>query len=373
MDLLEVGASTTSIFNIQELVDLIIDFLAPSRSDLYASALVSAAWVSRSQYHIFGGVKLNFVPEWNEVLGASSRLVSLVHKVELHLDLVSLESFNKRNWVNLEEVAFRGAGPDLNAEISSIPLVQKILRLPRLCRVDISGDFHSYDTITGYFEDCSQRIHTLLLSARLCSTSDGVPRMPYEPGSHRTGRINLSHIGISVDFYRWIVCTQCPFNISRVNSIDVWESEWTRFQLELGPHLASLKSLTLLDITRNQVDVSMFPALEILHVWINSITDGIPQLGTTLSRLPSTNKLRTLALSFWVNPLYHADQLVQFDQRVTGLSTVASLNRVEILSTPWLPGDQLETVRPLFPTLAASHRLFLTASERDLLSSVHVV
>jgi hypothetical protein len=77
----------------------------------------------------------------------------------------------------------------------------------------------------------------------------------------------------------------------------------------------------------------MFLTLQKLTVWINTIVDGVPQLTATLSHLPPKNKLRTLSLLFWVNPLYHAEPIIQFGEAITGLE---ALERVEICSTPWL-------------------------------------
>jgi hypothetical protein len=54
----------------------------------------------------------------------------------------------------------------------------------------------------------------------------------------------------------------------------------------------------------------------------------------------TVNKLRTLSLLFWANPLYHAESIIQFGEAITGLE---ALDRVEICSTPWLVAGELET------------------------------
>ncbi|KAF7357117.1 hypothetical protein MSAN_01305800 [Mycena sanguinolenta] len=367
--------SGISIFDVQELVDLVIDFLASSRLDLYATALVATSWVSRSQYHIFRDVQFDFARALDnglaESLRASSPFASTVRKALVQLNYLHLELFSDFDWVNLEEIIFMGASDvDESVELSCVPLVQKVLGFQGLRRIHISGGFSSTNTLTKYFDNCSTRIQSLLLSARIPPTSK-ITEVPDE-GSSCTGKIDLCHFGISLSCYRWITSPQCPFNISRISSVDVWAFEWPLFARELAPRLNRLRSLTLLDLAGSPIDVSMFPVLDTLHVWINAISAGVPQLITTLSRLHAKNTLRRLTLSFWDNTFRHGDKLIQFDHAITTLSTVESLTRVEIFSTPWLIARELETVRPLFPNLAANGRLFLVASEGDLLTTVHV-
>ncbi|KAJ6483236.1 hypothetical protein C8R45DRAFT_1000926 [Mycena sanguinolenta] len=368
--------SGISIFDVQELVDLVIDCLASSPSDLYTTALVATSWVFRSQYHIFHDVQFDFARAVDnglvETRRVSSPFESIVRRALLQLNYFHLELFCDLTWVNLEEITIMAESDnvDESTQQSCVPLVQKILGRQSLRRVHVSGGFNNTNTLTKYFETCSTQVQRLLLSARMPSRGKS-PKAPDEDASC-TGKIDLSHMGVSPSCYKWITSPQCPFSISRITSVDVWASEWPRFERELAPRLSCVRSLTLLDLAGSPVDVSTFAALHVLHVWINAISTGIPQLITTLSRLHANNNLRRLTLSFWDNTFRHAEKLIQFDHAITTLSTVESLTRVEICSTPWLIARELETVRPLFPNLAANGLLFLIASEGDLLSTVHV-
>lgn len=114
----------------------------------------------------------------------------------------------------------------------------------------------------------------------------------------------------------------------------------------------------------HRVDVSILPTLKTLHVWVDDTIRGLPTLVRLLARLPPETQIHTLIIHFWFQLLKMVDDteaILQFDGDITGLDTIGSL-RVEICTTPWLPADQIHTVRSLLPKLHSRGRLFLTGT-----------
>lgn len=242
-------SARTFVFQLQELVDLIIDLLSESLWDLRSCSLVSSVWVRRSQYHIFSRITFHFPTTQGEpghplgaILGRSPDPPAFIRKVSITLDLPTLSSFNQINWANLEEVTLNFQ-PGKDPETESIQSVQNILKLPTIRAVNISAanGSQSISTIIKYFENCSRRIDTLLISFPQSAVSP-----PICTPSTRVQKIKLSHLGTAPAFYTWLVSPACPFGVAHVKTADVWASEWSEFQRVLAPSLTALESLTLI-------------------------------------------------------------------------------------------------------------------------------
>ncbi|KAJ7911083.1 hypothetical protein B0H13DRAFT_1876110 [Mycena leptocephala] len=77
------------MMEVQELVDLTIDFLYDSRVDLKRCALVNQSWLPAAQYHLFSYYVLQNEPDCQRlfnILQASSRIRRLITHLALALD-----------------------------------------------------------------------------------------------------------------------------------------------------------------------------------------------------------------------------------------------------------------------------------------------
>ncbi|KAJ7768650.1 hypothetical protein DFH07DRAFT_807526 [Mycena maculata] len=104
-------SAQTAVFRIQELVDLIIDFVSESRSDLFVSGLVSTAWVPRSQHHIFGSATLDLARSWKnnapihrfrKTLTGAVHLAVHIRRLRLPLDASALGCIIEIPWPGLD-------------------------------------------------------------------------------------------------------------------------------------------------------------------------------------------------------------------------------------------------------------------------------
>ncbi|KAJ6512968.1 hypothetical protein C8R45DRAFT_330932 [Mycena sanguinolenta] len=368
-----------SVLAIPELLDQTIDFLSRSRVDLHSCALVSKSWAPRAQFHIFQKIILlppndmKLLRRLRKTLEVSPHLAHFIRHLSISLNIHLLESVARMILPRLEELCVQCTLPQYRCfgDTKTRFLVQSLLRLPSIRRVELCGSFTSMSVIHAYFDKCAD---IQLLGLRNAHVErPGLDLEDLEGASNSDPPISPlveSKIQLSEFIFpamecqaldAWILGPHCPFGFCHLQSIHIGAERWRAFQSFLGPCLGSIEYLKLLEFCdHGGLDLSGLSKLKRLDVDLDQDW-RFPDLLAVLERLPPNNSLETMRLLRYSVSAEDETIFKDFDATITALDVMHSLRCVEIDIDVLRPGLDLATFMSYFPTLVSKAQLSIRA------------
>ncbi|KAJ7141662.1 hypothetical protein C8R43DRAFT_1016963 [Mycena crocata] len=286
-----------------------------SISDLLACSLVSRSWVYAAQSCLFTQVtlsrdELKSVRMWTrlrETLIVSPHLIRHIRRLHVMIFTGSrlrptLSEICNFPFTHLERVTIlRGNSPALKK--SAVTTLRPLLRLPTLRRIDMCHDFTNLHTFGRLWRQCSPGIGHVELSSRKHSFPDDFSHVI--PGTVLTlESLRLSCIG---PVGSWLgPPASTPFDLSRLKVLSIGEDTsvlWDHF----SPQVRSVEALDLFAQADELVDLSLFPHLALLRMWI--YLDALPTALETLSTIVPANRLRRIIISPMFIDTEHCQEL----------------------------------------------------------------
>ncbi|KAJ7499684.1 hypothetical protein FB451DRAFT_42957 [Mycena latifolia] len=124
------------MMDIQELVDLTIDFLYDSRADLKRCALVCSSWRPSAQYHLFSYYVLQNEIDCKRLCGlldASPRICHLITHLAIALcpkEIVAYELMGKMEFTHLQKLSLYSLPPT-----PALDVMQRLFSLPSITHI----------------------------------------------------------------------------------------------------------------------------------------------------------------------------------------------------------------------------------------------
>ncbi|KAF7374631.1 hypothetical protein MSAN_00347900 [Mycena sanguinolenta] len=369
-----------STLAIPELLDQIVDFLSGSRVDLHSCALVSKSWVPCAQFHIFGKIILlppndmKLLCRLRKTLEVSPHLAHFIRRLSVSLNVDLLESVAGMMLPRLQELRVRCTFPQYHyfGDTKTRFLVQSLLRIPGIRRVDLCGSFTSMSVIHAYFDNCAHIQVLGLMNAHVehpgLDSQDSKDLAEASNSDSPISALAVSKIQLSEFIFpamecqaldAWIVGPHFPFGFHRLQRIHIAAERWRSFQSFLAPYLGSIEYLKLLEFCDHcGLDFSGLSKLKRLDVDLDQDWH-LPDLLAVLGRLPPNNGLETMGLLRYSVSAEDETIFKDFDATITALDVMHSLHRVEIDIDVLRPGLDLATFMSYFPTLVSKDQLLV--------------
>ncbi|KAJ7114853.1 hypothetical protein C8R44DRAFT_880920 [Mycena epipterygia] len=279
---------------VQELVDVILDYLHDSRADLTASALVSHSFVHRAQSHLFHNISLDYQPPHPADMSISmvdkaQRLADIL-ATSLHLaDHIRTLSSTSRallplahvRWTNLHTASFRADSSFVaKSAMGSLTLEA----------------FWAQSDIWRILAACTPNL-TNITFFQFRSRAPPAPAadFPRAPGSARS---KITHLGLSfaTSLGRTLCDLACPLDFSGLTSVKMRSSGDMVLDL-LFPIRDTITHVDLImDGYHRPIDLNALPAVR--HLAIDQIA-----FAKVLPNLRAPNKIDTISFAYeWGAP-----------------------------------------------------------------------
>ncbi|KAJ7280688.1 hypothetical protein C8J57DRAFT_1299893 [Mycena rebaudengoi] len=304
-------------FNIQELCDRIISHLAAGESsrDLNSAALVSSAFCSSAQPHIFHDVFLHYdsitvgsdrpfdaiaaCGRLCAVVTHSPYLIKYIRRLSTRVKPELLAPLSKIPFSHLRDIYFQEIGdvphPDLVRHFTGLPSIRSVGFLGRPSTL-------SADLLAAIFETSSPEIMELMFHIVTFSPASSNITVPF-PRQRRAmiQKLELCRWDEDPSIIQWLISPSCPLDLSKLVDVAVEETEF-----------ASNEAIALINpsretITRLGVDSGMavrlplykFTALTRLEISVSG--DALWHLQIAISRLPADTRIE--AIVFRLKPI----------------------------------------------------------------------
>ncbi|KAJ7478716.1 hypothetical protein B0H11DRAFT_1282119 [Mycena galericulata] len=240
-------------FDIQELLDHCIGFLAGFPIDLCACALVSRAWVHASQSHIFALVILrgktsnDRVLRLLEVWDTSPHLVRHTQRLIIELNAIDATHFLRISnvpFTHLSNLILSGRVLDSYTAVA----IQRLLRLPTLRSVRLMCQFQKRGFVREIWAHASPSIEHLVLGGSFGEDTQQTHLAAPEPAQTSRAKLKSFHIFTPPGVTPWWCQNEgyCPFDVSDLKS----------FTCDASPSFAQ--------IVRSRAFAPALPMIEIL-------------------------------------------------------------------------------------------------------------
>ncbi|KAJ6526266.1 hypothetical protein DFH09DRAFT_170576 [Mycena vulgaris] len=330
--------SSTTMFNIQELVDYCVDFLHDSRADLRACAQVCRACVHPAQYHLFrkmihfNSIVDRYIRDSHllDLVSNSPHVLGLVSRLEIHLHYLQTEAVLAAVplLISLKEVRISGVYmPEMPT--TTLVAVRALVGLPTVQRVELYCTLRGVESFLQIWNGCSAGIRHLALG------SLGVYDEKYDWAAAPAGkapklRLDSLHLAPTCSVIPWLASDACPFDYSRLTALCVHE----QLHVLRWPALAaSAATITRLEFAPNSthgpLELAPFTRLEQLSMRVHEYPD-LHMIVGTLASLPAANRVPAIKIGIdcdfaWIS----VNQLARFDNELARLPP-ACLIAVEV-------------------------------------------
>ncbi|KAK7043325.1 hypothetical protein R3P38DRAFT_2883633 [Favolaschia claudopus] len=278
---------------IQELVDYCIGFIANDTLNLIACAQVARSWVEASQRNLFRSTDITnpklrmddaTALKLNRALSSNPRLVTYIRSLSLsvgrtiHISASTFAKLCEHKFPRLQSLSIY--------VFTTLPKdhIKQLLGTPSLRSLTFYSTSRSSESsatpLYHYLEDCAPTIQHIDLYHPWVNpepqTPPGIPSIPVK-SARLLGSL------ISAGLY--------PFDLSRVKALALGGNTAIPWNT-IPSHL-----ITILEIeAEDEVDLSLFTNLEILRFTL--MTSIAPAMITSLAKLNSSNRVRTITFSY---------------------------------------------------------------------------
>ncbi|KAJ7510969.1 hypothetical protein B0H11DRAFT_1956784 [Mycena galericulata] len=300
--------------NVPELVDICIEHLRESRTDVRSCALVCRGWVYSAQACIFEVALLwsswwgsmdDYRRRWRQLLAVLASGPHLIRHIQ-HLDL-NLKALSQDELMGqIARVPFsRLAGVTVRSwSMRAAPALTPLLALTTLRHVDLACEVSDATSFADMWDACSRSVRsiTFRISQRSENALSPVFHEEVAPLALRALEVRDRTGFIPA----WLKHDRCPLQFSGLRVLAVHHCPGILQWSKIGPALPHLEALQFwLRPHAGPVDLSVFPNLAFLALWIGK-TEG-PQAVSTLSTISPSNCLRNVALCASLKPGSCAD------------------------------------------------------------------
>ncbi|KAJ6601728.1 hypothetical protein DFH09DRAFT_499774 [Mycena vulgaris] len=361
---------------VQELWDHIIRFLTDSRKDLLACSATCCSFTPAAQSHLFRDIALipppidddvddwAGLPKYDEVatcrrlcniLLESPHLIPYIRRIEVSLTVELLTPIIGIPLSNLREVYLRNpsfAGIDATLP----PLAQQLVGLPSVERVQIWTPPQALAFFTTVFASRSVQLRSLRFFCVVFSGGCTCDPAPIQPVAQRSPITEL-RLDTSLQFGDWFVQPGCPFDFSGLTDVYLHESIGPNLCLILHAARSTIQRLRVARADITKLDLSAFPALKKLGIYMGDPEVDLKAVERSLARLNDQNYIHTIALEFVefddtdeTNAAFHS-----FDAALAA-RTMPSLQTVEVSfagTKEERPPNEAAVLRSCFPLIEA--------------------
>ncbi|KAF7368592.1 hypothetical protein MVEN_00183000 [Mycena venus] len=295
-------------FDIQELVDHCISFLADSDSvsDFLSCSLVARSWVHAAQSHLFrnicydrhlvaGGRKAASAQWWmklHDTLRASPHI--LRHVRGLTLDTLGTPNENLKHVFNICVLPFTHLD-DVTISVPRLDLVslQKLISRRTLRRLKLKINIDDWSVFGAIWESCSPSLRHIDLSGCLFLFDQPAHSIPRRAETIQLHSLRLWFWGCYLhpeDVYPWALY---PFDLTHLKALSI--SNDLGYPWNDGPP----ETIQFLDIDfkadGTKIEISSFPNLSVFRITIDAST--LPIVFETLSAILPSHRIRMIIIS----------------------------------------------------------------------------
>ncbi|KAF7366718.1 hypothetical protein MSAN_00929900 [Mycena sanguinolenta] len=329
----------------QELVDECLSYLhyeyqsTHQPNDLMACALVCKSWSLAAQRHLFKIVRLGTTRRRSHIrlldrtLRASPHLIQHIHSLVLYrgplvkkknsINIAAFEKICNISYTHLESVFFLDG--EITFTLRYARALQRLLSLPTLCQVNLSGTFPDPAAFCAVWDRCSPTIKHLELHCRNHIQHDLHPT-----ASHSSASVALRSLKLNIYSFNgvdeWLNHDLCPFDFSQLAVLSVTNPTLLGIgRSRMIPALQTIRALEFnigMFFDENQlIDLSLFSNLQFLRISFYCHPHLTAIALDTLSTLVISSAIRHIVMSFWPTNIDAHWQAVydQFDSKIDGL------------------------------------------------------
>ncbi|KAJ7257538.1 hypothetical protein B0H12DRAFT_1232571 [Mycena haematopus] len=399
----------TSVLQIQELCDYIVDFLHNSPGSLKACALVSRALASSAQYHLFYEVRFGNGIKWNDggachrfcaIIASSPHLGPLVQRIQASFTPDVLGQLCELKLPNLRDlVLFRPLKDNIRATNSTcVAYAARLLSFPSIRHVKLQdlvlGDI---DNVAQLFQHCTTSLDSLALYHVGVSVNAALsPTPPYYRRTLTLDSLALYQAGVDPAFSTtyshgtklkiktlsfdsltsngmWLVHFLVPFNLQELEEVNL--GTVSSFLLELlRSSRQSLRKLRLYaqEVNPKYTQSPMSPAIfaqlpSLTHLAIGSLGEELEDVETLLGGLPTPHGVTHLRIEIMTRP--PEDRLRQLGVVCAGIGCTVEVILRRFMSRGLNMGDMMAVVRTAFVEVDERERLLVAVDSSEYIPS----
>ncbi|KAJ7465996.1 hypothetical protein FB451DRAFT_1261553 [Mycena latifolia] len=387
---------------VQDICNYIADFLHGSPSDLRSCALISQAFTSSAQYHLFRAINLGVshgmgtITDADQVLPTARRLcailstrphlIPLIRRLSISFDVEILAQFANVHFTHVETLLFCGTRATCHSG-RIVSLAAGLTSLPSVRRLKLWNiTFQDMPTLRTLFHLRASPLDLLSLDNIEISLPPGptateLPQTSLAPltpidavgGDMSAPRFMVKGIelGASSPLRQdptWLLHPLCPFDFAALTSLDIARN--TLPGIVQFMHAASTSLVTLRIDARYLTPhfrFGSFPALHTLDIFGGM--DSADATVAVLALLGANNRIEDLYISILVDWNLDTDSLRRLDATLSGrMAALRSMHVVLSHTTfSWSAPDagarfiaQMPMLRTLFPNMDKQGCLRLT-------------
>ncbi|KAJ7855600.1 hypothetical protein B0H14DRAFT_3865187 [Mycena olivaceomarginata] len=360
----------TSVLEIQELCDYIVDFLYSSPRDLKHCALVSPSLVSSAQYHLFHEIQFGNGVKWNDggacrrfcaIIKASPHLAPLVHRIRACFTPEVLGQLCEVELPNLRDLMlFRVLKDNL---VTAVPEAALLVGFPSIRNIKLQDlVFAVIDDVGHLFQHCTPALDSIALShIRVQSLASTLT-------AYSSPRIRLKIKALNFDSImfnggNWLLHHSLPFDLSALEELDLGGALSPSWLKILEQSRLSLRKLRIYaqDIinpkyTKNPIPATFIAQLPVLaDLTIGSLGEELEDVETILEGLPPTNRLTRLTIDIMTRP--REERLRPLGAACANMGCTVEVNLWRFMGAGLSPEDMAALVRAAFADLHERGRL----------------
>ncbi|KAJ6468913.1 hypothetical protein C8R45DRAFT_1017830 [Mycena sanguinolenta] len=362
-------ATASSVLQIQELCDYIVDFLHRNSGALKVCALVSRPLVSSAQYHLFYEVRFGNGIKWNDggatrrfcaIMRSSSHLRPFVQKIQASFTPDVLRHLCELVLPNLRElVLFRPIKDNIRVPNStSVVYAALLISLPSIRYVKLQDLVLEIDNVAQLFEHCNPAFNALSVSHLNVSTFSATG-MHSRRNKLKIKTLNFDSLMSTGSTHTWLVHFLTPFDFEELEELNLGTVSPALLKI-LHSSRQSIRKLQIyaqeVNLTYTQSPLSpailaQLPALT--HLTIGSLGTELKDVDTLLGGLPTPNGLKHLRIEIMTWP--RENDLRELGKACASIGCTIEVFLRQSISRGLDRGDIMALVRSAF--LEVSERL----------------
>ncbi|KAF7373952.1 hypothetical protein MSAN_00607700 [Mycena sanguinolenta] len=368
-------AAASSVLQIQELCDYIVDFLYNNPASLKVCALLSRPLVSSAQYHLFYEVRFGNGIKWNDggasrrfcaIMKSSPHLLPLIQRMQASFTPDVLGQLCDLELPNLRDVVlFRPIKDNIRVPNStSVAYAARLISFPSIRHVKLQDLVLEIDNVAQLFQHCNPAFNSLSVS-HINVSAFSATGTHSRRAKQKIKTLSFDSLMPTGSTHTWLVHFLTLFNFEELEELNLGTVSPALLKL-LHSSRQSIRKLQIyaqevnLTYTRSPLSPAILAQLPFLtNLSIGSLGTELKDVETLLGGLPTPNGVKHLRIEIMTWP--HEDRLRELGKTCASMSCTIEVALRQPISRGLNKGDIMALVRTAFLEVNERGRLLVAA------------